>query len=132
MNTIEKILEFFVDQEPDILLTVFPGQDANDIKQAIKDELKSNNGNGNGGSASPLLQDIATMSAEQLAKKYRIADADEAAKMLGTKRPKENGRNVKELAYWEHLKEVYKAPSESNRAAMEDFLTQRRVKYHDR
>jgi len=52
----------------------------------------------------PIMEDLKNLSAEELTKKYKISDANKLAKELGTKRPKEDGKNVKELEYWKHLK----------------------------
>lgn len=53
-----------------------------------------------------LLTEIRELSAEELTKKYKIRDANRAAKLLKTSRPKdsETGKVVKELEYWKHLK----------------------------
>lgn len=53
----------------------------------------------------PVLDDLKLLSTKEMANKYLLKDANRLAKAYNLKRPKVSGKNVKEEAYWQFLKD---------------------------
>ena len=102
-------IEEQIDLDNEIMELQFNG--INDVFEKMRDELSSKEiimedvgGAPDGKDA--IMEDLETLSAEELADKYKITDANAVAKKLKTKRPKDGRKYVGEVEYWSHLKSL--------------------------